>query len=166
VTEPLPTLDEFHCFACAPGHPKGLRLRFRESGPDGVACEVTLGADYQGIDGIVHGGIVATMLDEAMAWCLYRHRRRVYVTATMRQRYREPVPVDTPLTVEARIEPGGSIRRVRLDARIRTGDGRALADGSGLFVTAPGSVLDAMTSAQRAALEGMFEAFAARDHTG
>jgi acyl-coenzyme A thioesterase PaaI-like protein len=128
-----------------------------------VACEATLGADYQGIDGIVHGGIVATMLDEAMAWCLYRHRRRVYVTATMSQRYREPVPVETPLTIEARIEPGGSVRRARLHARILSDGGDTLAEGSGVFVAAPPSALDSMTSAQRAALERVFDAFAARD---
>jgi acyl-coenzyme A thioesterase PaaI-like protein len=166
VTEPFPTLDSFRCFACSPDHPKGLRLRFREAGAARVRCDVTLDGDYEGLGGVIHGGIVATVFDETMAWCLYRHRYRVYVTASMSQRYRAPVPVGEPLTVEAWIEDGFSTRRIRVAAAIRSSDGRTLAQGEGLFVLAPPSMLDEMDPDQRAGLERVFAEFAARDGSG
>lgn len=163
MSEPFPPLESFRCFACDPGHPKGLRLRFREGRPGGVVADVTLGRDYEGLGGVVHGGILATLFDEAMAWCLYRHRRMVYVTARMEQRFRAPVPTGRPLVVEAWIEEGSTARRVRVRSAVSAGDGTALAEGAGLFLPAPAGVLAAMGPAQRAELERVFAGFAARD---
>jgi acyl-coenzyme A thioesterase PaaI-like protein len=163
VSEPFPPLETFRCFACDPEHPKGLRLRFREGRPGGVRAEVTLGTDYEGLGGVVHGGILATLFDEAMAWCLYRHQRSVYVTAKMEQRFRSPVPTGAPLVVEAWIEDGSTHRRVRVAAAVASAEGATLAEGSGLFLPAPAEVLGAMGHRQRSELARVFAAFAARD---
>jgi acyl-coenzyme A thioesterase PaaI-like protein len=128
-----------------------------------VRAEVTLGSDYEGLGGVVHGGILATLFDEAMAWCLYRHRRMVYVTAKMEQRYRAPVPTGAPLVVEAWIAAGSTRRRVRVAATVSSIDGSTLAEGTGLYLPAPGNVLDAMGRDQRRELEQVFATFATRD---
>lgn len=166
MTDFFPILATFRCFACSPDHPKGLRLRFREGGPDRVRCDFVLGDDYEGLGGVAHGGIVATVFDEAMAWCLYRHRRGVFVTAKMEQRYRSPVPVGEPLTVEAWIADGSSDRRSRVAAVIRSRRERVLAEGEGLFVAATPSILEGIPASQRADLEQVFADFAARDGSG
>jgi acyl-coenzyme A thioesterase PaaI-like protein len=124
---------------------------------------VTLSRDYEGLGGVVHGGILATLFDEAMAWCLYRHRRMVYVTAKLEQRFRAPAPTDAPLTVEAWIDDGSTQRRVRVAARVSSAQEHTLAEATGLFLPAPRRVLDAMGPEQRAELERVFTAFAARD---
>jgi acyl-coenzyme A thioesterase PaaI-like protein len=58
--------------------------------------------NHQGYDGIVHGGILASVLDDAMANCLWL-QGIVAVTAKMSLRYREPVPVGSRLLVYGRL---------------------------------------------------------------
>ena len=54
------------CFACGADNPRGLQLKFRVD-PDGTATATfVLGSEWEGSRGIVHGGIVTTLLDEAM----------------------------------------------------------------------------------------------------
>jgi uncharacterized protein (TIGR00369 family) len=157
----FPVLTTFHCFGCTPGHPRGLHLQIEDAGPDAVRAKLTLGTDFEGLRGVVHGGIVAALFDEAMAWALYRHRRAVFVTATMDQRYRAPVPSGQQLVVTARIEDehGDRITATATVARAEQ-PGRALAVGTGTFVPAPERVLAMLTGEQRAELDRVFAAFA------
>jgi hypothetical protein len=58
---------EGNCFACGSRNPQGLHLCF-ETGPDGcVAAPWQPSPIFQGYEGIIHGGIISTVLDEAMA---------------------------------------------------------------------------------------------------
>ena len=84
MSDILPSIESFNCFACGPANPVGLRLEFQEAGQDRVRTEFQVGEEHTGVTGVVHGGIVATVLDEAMAWGLYRFRYASHVTATMR----------------------------------------------------------------------------------
>src|SRR6202162_6515957 len=60
-------VDDGHCFACGRKSEIGLHLHFEQQ-PDGsVRSAVTLEQPYQGWRGLAHGGVVATLLDEAMA---------------------------------------------------------------------------------------------------
>ncbi|MFC1962064.1 PaaI family thioesterase, partial [Chloroflexota bacterium] len=54
------------CFGCGQNNPIGLKLKFKKDG-DGVRTEFTPGESYQGWPGMVHGGIIGCLLDEAMA---------------------------------------------------------------------------------------------------
>ena len=56
------------CFACGPANPDGLKLKFSYS-PDRHFVKSILHLDkrFQGATGFAHGGIIATLLDEAMA---------------------------------------------------------------------------------------------------
>lgn len=160
----LPTLDTFHCFACSADHPKGLHLRFREAGSDRVASTFTIGTDHVGIGSVIHGGILATILDEAMAWCLYRHRYRPHVTATMEIRYRGVGEAGVPHEAEAAIVDDRG-RRVTVQATI-TGPGGVVAEATGLYVPAPAPVVAALPPAQRTELESVFAEFRRRDGVG
>ena len=89
------------CFACGPANPIGLRLRFELEGDDGIRAEFTPGPQYQGYEGVLHGGIVAAALDDAMA-NLFHLRGRETVTARLEIRYRREAPIGQRLVVTAR----------------------------------------------------------------
>jgi acyl-coenzyme A thioesterase PaaI-like protein len=97
------------CFVCGVENPVGLRMRFTEHvseapGPVQVTAEYTVPAHYQGYPGVVHGGIIATMLDEVTSRTIFRgDPPRFVVTARLSVRYRKPVPVETPLRLTGRV---------------------------------------------------------------
>ena len=103
----LPHLQGYRCFACGTDNPIGLGMRFYLSEDRrGVCSDVTLSENHVGWETIAHGGIVGTLLDEAMGWAVITFRRTWFVTRTMEVRYLRPVPVGLPLTVEGRVESG------------------------------------------------------------
>lgn len=58
------------CFACGEENPRGLHMHFRMESDKAIA-EFTIPEYLQGFPGQAHGGVVATMLDEAMGWATY-----------------------------------------------------------------------------------------------
>ncbi len=91
-------LDDGHCFGCGPLSDIGLKMRFDER-PDGtVECRFSLGEAYQGWRGVAHGGIVALVLDEAMAYAAAT-RGLLGVTAELKMRFRKPVPLGVAASV-------------------------------------------------------------------
>lgn len=88
--------------------------------------------EFQGGPGFVHGGIIATLLDEVMAK-VSRFEKDYAVTASLNIEYRKPVPIGEELTVEG-WETGREGRfRIR-EGEIRNSSGAVLARGSGRFV--------------------------------
>jgi uncharacterized protein (TIGR00369 family) len=97
----LSRYQEHRCFVCGKNNTIGLHLTFwLEEGM--VRSEFTPQPDHQGYDGIVHGGILAALLDDAMANCLWLRGIPV-VTAKMALRYRQPVRVGLRLLVYSRL---------------------------------------------------------------
>jgi uncharacterized protein (TIGR00369 family) len=89
-----------HCFVCGLESDVGLKLRFTDNGTDEVQASYTVAQKYQGYPGVVHGGIVAAMLDEIGGrTTMAGDPDRFMMTAKLEIRYRKPVPVETPLTV-------------------------------------------------------------------
>ncbi len=123
------------CFACGDLNVRGIRMSLHLE-PDRAWSDLVLDPAFQGWDGIAHGGIVATILDEAMAWAI-ASRDAFGFTARMSIEYRRPVPVGTPIRAEGRVV--GARRRVlRTEAVVldpATGD--AYATAAGVYVTAP-----------------------------
>lgn len=121
------------CFGCSSGNARGLALSFRRVG-DQVEANATLDPTFAGYGGVIHGGIVATLLDEAMGWAILTLLGRYAVTQSLNVDYRRPVMVGRPLTVRAglRGEPEGS--NVRVDARVLDARQRLLASAAGTWV--------------------------------
>jgi uncharacterized protein (TIGR00369 family) len=93
--------SEFHmCFACGKDNPAGLKLKIVKNG-DEARGEFTVSELYQGWRGYVHGGIIFTILDEAMAYAFFPEVRGV--TARTEVRIRQPVPIGVPLVVTGRV---------------------------------------------------------------
>jgi len=69
VTVELPNpVDDGRCIGCGPESRLGLRMRFDVNEDRSVESRVTVGPDFQGWRDVVHGGVVALLLDEAMAY--------------------------------------------------------------------------------------------------
>jgi uncharacterized protein (TIGR00369 family) len=95
--------DDARCFVCGPENPRGLHAQFDIDHEQLSATgHVQLSADFQGWQDVVHGGILATLLDEVS---IYACRSIVAkcVTAELAVRYKKPVPVATPLQLTARV---------------------------------------------------------------
>ena len=123
--------DDRRCFACGPDNTTGLRLTF-EYGPTSARCVTTIEPQFAGWVDILHGGIVATLLDEAMAHATIAAGVRA-VTARLEVRFFKPAPIGVPL------ELNGTIERRRgkvLDATasIRDNAGTLYAEGRSRFI--------------------------------
>jgi uncharacterized protein (TIGR00369 family) len=87
-----------HCFVCGVENPSGLKLKFFEIQPGEVVADYTVPEQFQGFPGVVHGGIIAAMLDEVAGRAYIRgDPPRFMYTAKMEIRYRKNVPVGQPL---------------------------------------------------------------------
>ncbi len=91
--------DDGWCMACGRNNPRGLHMKFRHEG-DHYVCDFMPERFHQGWEGIVHGGILATLLDEAMNDMLSRNGTTV-ATAELNVRYKLPAKTGVPLKVRA-----------------------------------------------------------------
>jgi acyl-coenzyme A thioesterase PaaI-like protein len=110
-----------NCYVCGSDNPQGLHIDFLGDGPDGCRANYTARPEHTGWPGIVHGGLLFTLMDEALAWALAYSGLRG-VTARGDVRFCAPAKVGTPLVITARVR---TRRRelVRARAEIRTADG-------------------------------------------
>lgn len=91
-----------HCWLCGNKNPRSLNLHF-QAGEDGmVRTQFSGRSEFQGYDGMLHGGVVASLLDAAMTHCLF-HRGIQAVTGDLQVRYVKPVPFDAFLDVQASV---------------------------------------------------------------
>lgn len=128
------TIRNNGCFACGPANRRGLHLDIRNDGVE-TYVEFTADESWQGFGGVVHGGLVATVLDEVMAWELYGYDDFA-VTGRMELTYRKLVPVGQPLRASAKlIQNRGRAKKVH--GELRGPDNELLATADSLFVAIP-----------------------------
>ncbi len=89
------------CFACGSENPIGLKLEFRFAGDD-YLTSLEVRPEYQGWAGVMHGGLLATALDEVMARLLWEKGVNA-ITGRLSIRYHAPVPIGEHLEVRGRI---------------------------------------------------------------
>ena len=87
------------CIVCGLENPIGWKLEFQTDG-DAVFLDIHLSELLQGYSGIVHGGVIATLLDAAMTHCLFAQGIEA-VTGDLNILYRHSVPVNATVTVRA-----------------------------------------------------------------
>ena len=122
------------CFGCGPSNPIGLHLHFEPAPEGGVAAEFRPAADHQGWDNVMHGGLVTTLLDEAMAWAAAASTT-IYYTGRLEVRYRHPVRTGADLRVRGWITRDRG-RTLQTRAEVRDMAGQTLAEADALFIRA------------------------------
>lgn len=127
-------LDNDHCFVCGMRNPFGLQVK-PEIKNDGefVRIECTPPEHLQGWADILHGGILSTLLDEAITYVGISTFNQHAVTAQLEVRFRKPAPTRVKLFVSAeRIKV--SRRLVEAKAEVTLSDGTLIATGVGKVV--------------------------------
>ncbi len=127
-----------HCFVCGVDNQFGLQINFYDTAPGCVEASWMVSEQFQGFPGIAHGGILASVLDEAASRTVLgaNGSRRIVVTASLEIRYRRPVPLNTPLKVIGElIEDKGEI--IHTTSRIEDEQGHVLANARAILVEAP-----------------------------
>ncbi|MBM3152895.1 MAG: PaaI family thioesterase [Chloroflexi bacterium] len=133
-----------HCFVCGLENPAGLQLRIYEVEPGVVETTFTAPERFQGYPGVLHGGIVATILDEISGRALMGDPAapRFMFTGRLEVKYRRNVPIGKPLRI---IGKAGRDRGRMAEgwAGIYDDRGELLAEAKTLLVDVPDDVLDA-----------------------
>jgi uncharacterized protein (TIGR00369 family) len=122
-----------YCFACGKDNPQGMRLKFYiDEQTRQAVCKFKLTRRYQGPPGHAHGGIIATILDEAMGK-VNKLSKVVALTRVMSVEYLKPVPLGKPLIVTARQQHADGREHTNL-AEITDDKGQILARSTGKFI--------------------------------
>ena len=120
------------CFGCGPANPGGLQLKFFLASDRSVVCPTVVSNHFEGHPGYLHGGVIATLLDEAMSKAT-RAKGLNTMTRHLEIDYRRPVHSGAPIRLEGNVVRSDG-RKHWVEARILDGDGTALAQAKGLFV--------------------------------
>ncbi len=125
------------CFVCGAENPVGLHLKFYETGLGEVTVDFTAPEHYQGYPGVLHGGIVASILDETAGRAhMGNFPPRFMFTAKLEVKYRKNVPVGQPLKI---IGKAGKDRGRMAEgwSGIYNQDGELLAEANVLLANMP-----------------------------
>ena len=128
-------LEPHNCFACGSLNTHGIQLELHAGGGR-CWTELELDRRFEGWEGIAHGGIVCTILDEVMAWALV-DSDSWGLTARMQVAFKRPVPIGRRIRGEGRVVEAKR-RIVRAEGILTDAvDGTLLATAEGTFVAAP-----------------------------
>ena len=126
-------LQKNFCFGCGKNNPDGMRLRFTyDEDRNCFVCRFRLGKRYTGPPGHCHGGIIATILDEAMGK-VNKLRNVIALTSEITVNYLKPVPLKKPLRVVSREVKVTGRKHINM-AEILNEKGEVLARSRGLFI--------------------------------
>jgi uncharacterized protein (TIGR00369 family) len=126
-------LPKNRCFVCGPDNPAGMHLKFTyDKRRKCFVCRLRLDERYTGPPGHCHGGIIATILDEAMGK-VNKLRNVIAVTSQMTVDYLRPVPLNKALLVESRELSVRGRKHVNVGEIINQ-KGQVLARGRALFI--------------------------------
>jgi len=150
-----------NCLVCGRNNPHGLHLSLHVDPITGVVTTTFVPTkDHIGFEGIVHGGVLATVLDEAMVWAATWHGKRFCVAGEMSVRFRQSANVGEPLLVTAAIDLARSKLITATGEVRRAADNTLLTTATGKYVPLPddrnrafvATLVDDPQTAQSAAL--------------
>lgn len=129
---PMAHSAQNRCFGCGPANSHGLHLEFFLTEDRTVVSTPVVPPGFEGHPGYLHGGIIATLLDEAMSKAM-RARGFTAMTRRMEVDYLRPVPSSAPLRIEGHVTHREG-RNHWCEAKILNDRGTVLAHSKGWFV--------------------------------
>lgn len=132
IKNPWMQKDGYNCFGCSPDNPIGIHMEFYEN-RDEIISFWHPQTQYQGWVNTMHGGILATIIDETAGWVVFRKLQTSGMTTKLELKYRKPV-----MTTEPQITVRGHIveqRRnlVTIDVRIENSKGETCVEGRATY---------------------------------
>lgn len=130
------------CFVCGRDNPVGLKVRWDNHPEEGeIRAAVTVDPSFNGYPGVVHGGILAALLDETAGRTLLMRGdfEDLMVTAKLEVAYRRPTPTGTPLLVVGRLVRRGEAR-AEAQAEVRLSDGTVTARARVMLARPPAEI--------------------------
>jgi len=127
------------CFVCGRDNPVGLKLHFFEEPEDQrVRADFEVPDAYQGYPGIVHGGIVSTILDEVSgrAVMMASGEERLFATLQLTVRFHRPTPTESPLAAYGWVEKDSGVG-AKVAGEIQLPDGTVTASSKSVLVDPP-----------------------------
>lgn len=121
------------CFVCGESNAHGLRQRFETDGRV-VRARFTPRAEHVGFQGVVHGGILATLLDEIMVWACAVNAKKFGFCAEMTVRFQRPAAPGEELIVEAELVENRKGRVFEAKAEVRNVAGEVVASATGKYM--------------------------------
>ncbi|MDO8890899.1 MAG: PaaI family thioesterase [Sulfurimicrobium sp.] len=129
--------DDHFCFACGDKNPNGLQLKFTYPQPGTCRAEFVPEQKYQGWSGILHGGIISTLLDEAMAHAVGGAEggggASEAVTAELTVRFKKPVRIGSKIVLSGKVDKDNG-KIVEASSEITDETGMVLAGARGKLV--------------------------------
>ncbi len=159
----IPNYWPGYCFGCSTTNPHGLHLRFWYS-KQGCFTKCTIPNYLCGIDGIVHGGILALLLDEVAEWTIIVYLGRFGMTRNISIRYLKPVRTNTEITVESRIISQDDKNAVQLST-IHTADGTLVAESRSEWILPRLSTIASVANVDEAILQEFLAKYSRKEET-
>ncbi len=132
----LNKLDNFDkdrgCFACGANNPIGLKMEFYSDGQT-VFSWLTVSQHLCGWRNIIHGGIITTIMDEAMSWTAHHLIKKLILTKTIRVQFLHPLYVGKKIRVEGHVTRINREREAELTALIINDRDKTCAQAVGTF---------------------------------
>ncbi|HEX4212446.1 MAG TPA: PaaI family thioesterase [Candidatus Dormibacteraeota bacterium] len=126
------------CFGCGVENPQGLQLQFENEGEQ-VSCEAELSATYQSWQGIIHGGVVALLMDEAVGWAAW-HAGHPGVTGKLEVRLRQPLKVGERVRIVGRVDRIQRRLVYTTSTVTRASDGSLVAEATATLMASPTAI--------------------------
>lgn len=118
------------CYVCGLENPLGLRVPFERDGDKGSRAEYIARKEHGGWNGILHGGVTFSLMDEAFGWCLF-FQKIPAVTAKIETRFHRPIRIGASLEIKAWVVKQ---RRKLFDARAEVRvDGELVAESDAVL---------------------------------
>ncbi len=125
-------VDDNWCFGCGDHNPIGLHLKFNIS-EEGVETTFTPQKNHQGFQNMLHGGLMMTLLDEAIAWAVGVKYGNA-VTGELSVRIKSFGPIGEPLKLIGRVTSGKKMNMVQGESKILDSNGKIIASAVGKFM--------------------------------
>ncbi len=132
IKNPWMQKEGYNCFGCSPDNPTGIQMVFYEDGEDIISFWNPQDR-FQGWVDTMHGGILATIIDETAGWVVFRKLQTSGMTTKLEIRYKKPV-----MTTERQITVRGRIAEQRrnlvtIDVRIENSEGETCVEGRATY---------------------------------